>query len=341
MKFKRSIAIICSVLLLTGCAENSGAPQVDVDISPIASTQNNSEGSEELVIGSVTMTSSGEWYTEVIAGMRAAASDLGITLIEQDSDGDVAAEEAYIRGFIDDDVDAIVICPITSDKSGIVLSDAEKAGIPVVTWNNTVDTDVTAVVYVDPIALGGDTGNYLAEYIRTYNLSNVEIGMISNESYAIGVARCEGFKEAIEDLEKDGSVRVVSEIMAEAADETDPAVKQMLSEYPGIDVIWCWNQTSLLACIDTVKKMGNTDLIIMGTDMSMDLARDMQGDDVNLLAITTQLPFNIGYMAVSNAVKVARGEEVAKIITIPTFTYIKSDTDGLEQYIETHEKFAQ
>lgn len=340
-KCKTTLALICSVLLLTGCTGSSGAPHVDVDISPIASAQNDSKGNEGLVIGSVTMSSSGEWFGEVIAGMKTAAADLGITLVEQDSNGDLAAEEAQIRGFIKDGVDAIVICPITSDQTGKVLYDAEKAGIPVVTWNTTVDTDITAAVYVDPVALGGDTGDYLVEYIRTYNLSGLKIGMITNKSYTIGVARCDGFKESIEDLEKSGNVSVVSEILAETTEETVTAVTKMLSDHPDLDMIWCWNQTSLLACIDTVKGLEKSDLIIMGTDMSMDLAKDMQEDSVNLLAVTTQLPYNMGYKAVVNAVQAAKGEEIDKTIMIPTFTYVKSDTDGLAQYIETHAAFAQ
>ena len=172
-------------------------------------------------------------------------------------------------------------------------------------------------------------------------MSDLKIGMITNESYTIGVARCDGFREAVKTLEEDGSAVVVSEMLAETTEETTEAVGKMLSEYPDIDIIWCWNQTSLLACIDTVKGAGNSDLIIMGTDMSVDLARDMQEDSVNLLAVTTQLPYNIGYKAVVNAVQAAKGEKPDKTIVIPTFTYVKSDTDGVEQYLESHEAFAQ
>ena len=341
VKGKVAVAVICSMLLLAGCSDGKNPPKAEVDISPIVSSQDNSKGNEGLVIGSVTMSSAGEWYGEVLAGVRTAASDLGITLIEQDSNGDVVAEEEQIRGFISDKVDAIIICPITSDKTGAILSEAEKAGIPVVTWNTTVDTDITAKVCVDSEALGGDTGDYLVEYIRTYNLSDLKIGMITNESYTIGVARCDGFREAVKTLEEDGSAVVVSEMLAETTEETTEAVGKMLAEYPDIDIIWCWNQTSLLACIDVVKGAGHSDLIITGTDMSMDLARDMQEDSVNLLAVTTQLPYNIGYKAVANAVQAAKGEKPDKTIMIPTFTYVKSDTDGVEQYIKSHEAFAQ
>ena len=219
--------------------------------------------------------------------------------------------------------------------------EAERAGIPTVTWNTVVDTDITSSVCVDSNALGGNTGDYLVEYIRTYNLRGLKMAMITNESYTIGVARCEGFKKAIKDLEKDGSATIVSEMLAETTDETTKAINQIFSEYPDIDIIWCWNQTSLLACIDVAKEKGKSDLIIMGTDMSMSIAEDMMNDSVNILAVTTQLPYNMGYKAVVNAVQAAKGEEVDKTITIPTFTYVKSDKNGLEQYIESHAAFAQ
>ena len=333
-------ALIGSLLLFTGCGKHDEAPKIDVDISPI-SAKTDLEGNEGLVIGSITMISDGEWYGEVLAGVRKAADDLGVTLVEQASDSDLTAERRQVRGFINDGVDAIVICPITSDQSGELLTEAERAGIPVVTWNTTVDAQVTASVSVDPNALGGGTGNYLVEYVRTNNLSGLEIGMITNESYTIGVARCDGFKHAVKELERDGSVTIVSEMLAETTEETIPAVKQMLEENPDLDMIWCWNQTSLLACIDVIKELGRTDLIIMGTDMSMSIAEDMLEGSVNILVVTTQLPYNMGYKAVVNAVQAAKGMDVEDTILIPTFTYANTDTDDLEQYIESHAAFAQ
>ncbi len=333
--------LIGTMFLLAGCSKSDKAPIVDVDISPVKPSDNDMAGNDELVIGSITMLSEGEWYGEVMEGVRQAASDLNITLIEQASEGDLEAEQKQVHDFINDGVDAIVICPITSDKSGELLMEAEGAGIPAITWNTVVDADVTASVCVDSNALGGDTGNYLAEYIRTYNLNGLKMALITNESYTIGVARCDGFKEAIKDLENDGSVAVVKEVLAETTEETIQAVNEIFAEYPDIDIIWCWNQTSLLACIDVAKEKGKSDLIIMGTDMSVSIAKDMLEDSTDILAVTTQLPYNMGYKAVVNAVQAAKGADVEKTITIPPFTYVKGDTDGLEQYIDSHEAFAQ
>lgn len=343
MKSKRITAflLIASLSLLTGCTGKSKAPTVEADLSPILSTTDDLVGNDQLVIGSITMISGGEWYGEVLSGIKTASEDLGVTLIQEDSASDLKLEEQQIQKFIDDKVDAIVICPITADKTGERLLEAERAGIPVVTWNTVVDADITAEVCVDPSALGGATGDYLVEYIRTYDLSGLKVGMITNESYTIGVARCDGFREAVKPLEEDGSITIVSEMLAETTEETNITVKEMLSKHSDLDIIWCWNQTSLLECINVAKEMGKSDLIILGTDMSMSIAQDMLSDSINVVAVTTQLPYNLGYKAVVNAVRASKGQAVDKTIMIPTFTYINSDTDDLEQYIESHAEFAK
>ncbi len=343
MGSKGKLGFLLAALLLAaaGCGQGGESPKAEVDISPIQPESSDAQGNDGIVIGSITMSSDGEWFGEVLAGVRSAAKDLGVTLVEEDSKGDVAKEKELIEGMVQDGVSAIAICPITQDVSGESLMEAEEAGIPAVTWNTTVDSDVTAAVCVDPEALGGDTGDYLAEYIHTNNLSGIRIGMVTNESYSIGVARCTGFRESIKDLEKDGSVTVVCEAPAETTEETTPVVEKMLADYPDLDMIWCWNQTSLLECINVVKEAGNRDITIMGTDMSVGIAQDMLNGSVNILAVTTQLPYNMGYKAVVNAVRAAKGEEVEETIVIPTFTYTNSDKDGLEQYIKSHEAFAQ
>ena len=50
----------------------------------------------------------------------------------------------------------------------------------------------------------------------------------------------------------------------------------------------------------------------MGTDMSVELAKDMQSEDITLQAITTQMPYDMGYQAVENAVKAVKGERCRK-----------------------------
>ena len=343
MKIRKKAAALTvgMLLLLTGCAGEAQAPQIDVDISPVVTKKEDTAGNENLKIGSLVMSNSGEWYTEAIKGMEAAASDLGVKLLEQNSSGILGVEEKQIQSFVMSGVDAIVCCPISSTETGLPLYEAEKAGVPVITWSTTVDIPVTAQVRVDAVALGQDTGDYLVEYIRTWNLSGLKIGMISTEINNVGVECCAAFRKAVEDLEYDGSASIVSEVMTESAENDRAAVDRIFAQHSDLDIIWCWNQASLQACIDYARESGKKDLIILGTEMSVGLAKAMQEEDVNLLAVTTQLPYNMGYTAVVNAVRAAKGEPVETSIIVPVFTYRKDDPERLRQYIESHEAFTK
>lgn len=174
------------------------------------------------------------------------------------------------------------------------------------------------------------------EYVKTNNLKSVNLYILTNTTYDIGVARCDGFKSAIADLVNKEIISIVGEDEAETLDAGVEVTAKALSADPSIDMIWAWNQGALLGAIRSVKSSGRSNIVVMGTDISMALAEDMLGDSVSLQAVNTQLPYNMGYMAVVNAVKAAKGEPVEKRVLIPLSTLVKSDTDKIKQYIESH-----
>jgi len=332
---------IFTAFSLAGCA---GASTREEDISEqvrefydsIEKTDTVTEDNGDIVVGSVNMGMNGEWFVEVMNGIHDAGDDLGVTLEMTDSEDDLQKEAANIDMLMDKGIDVLVISPIDANKTAQSLKEVQAAGIPIITWNTNVNTDVTAAVGVDATALGADTGNYVVEYIKTNNLSNVNLYLLTNTSYEIGVARCDGFKYAIQDLVDEGIIHIVAEDVYEAREEAAAATAKALQEHTEIDMIWAWNQSSLLGAIDSVKAAGAKDVIVMGTDMSMALANDMLGDEISLQAVTTQLPYNMGYKAVVNAVRAARGEEVDKKVLIPLSTIVKDDVESIEQYIENH-----
>lgn len=297
------------------------------------------QGNEKYVIGSVVYDESGEWFQEVMDGMAAAAKDYDVKLIKKNAHYDPQSEKQIISQFVKDDVDAITTCPLDYQDSAKSVKEAMDAGVPVITWNTTVATDTTSKICVDPTVLGGATGEFLVKYFEENNLSGVKMALLTNECYEIGVQRCEGFKKAIDQLVKDGRIELVAETPAELIEEGKVAVKRILAEHPDVQLFWCWNQMSLIACVEVLKEMNRTDILATGTDMSVDLAKDMLSDEVQLLAVTTQKPYEIGYQAVENAVKAAKGEKVKDTVMIETQTYLKSDKEALNQYVKEHKGY--
>ena len=309
-----------------------------VALAMLASSCSNSN---KLMVGSIIFNATNEWFAEAAFGMRDAAKDLGVTLEENDSRYDVNVEKDLIRDLLKKHASAIVICPLTTEESGAALSEAKEFNVPVVTWNTVIEPKPTAQVIVDPTRLGAATGEYLVEYVNKNDIKSLKAALIVNDAYSIAVERCDGFYNAISPLVENGTLEIVYETKADLIEETKVTVAKMLAERPDIQFIWRWHQMSLVATIQTLKELGRADVLVAGTDMSVGIAKDMLGDEVQVIAVTTQQPYRMGYEAVTNAVKAAKGEQVAESISISTLTYTKEDAEGLQEYVATHEKFAK
>lgn len=292
----------------------------------------------DITIGSVIMNNSGEWFAEVMKGQEDAAKDLGVEFSIVSSDNEISKESDNVATFLAQQVDALVISPLSTDGSIAAVESATiDSGIPVVTWNTTVDTDVTSHVGVVPSELGGNTGKYAAEYIKKNFPDGCKLAIIGDSNYEIGIERCDGFKDALKELIDDGTVEIVNEQDAELQEEGLDITEQILTANPDVQMIWCWNQVSLLGCAAGLENAQRSDIVLMGTDMSVELAKDMFGDSITLQAITTQMPYEMGYTAVENAVKAVKGTDVEKEIMIPTYTYTKENLDEIQTYIDEHQ----
>lgn len=295
------------------------------------------QGEENITIGSVVMNYSGEWFTEALQGQRDAAEDLGVDCIIASSDNEISKESDNIAMFISRDADALVIAPLSAEGSASAIDSAfQDADIPVVVWNGTVNTQAACYIGTDPKELGGKTGEYAASYIQEHMPEGCRLAIIDNCSYEIAVERCEGFTDALSELTEQGTVTLADTREAEFRDESYEAAKEILKEHPDVQMIWCWNQTSLQGCTDAVAEAGRTDIVLMGTDMSTELAEEMLGDRVNLLAVTTQMPYEMGYQAVVNAVREVKGEETEEELLIPTRIYTKDRPEEIREYIDEH-----
>ena len=151
MKRKLVSVLMCSTMVLGMAMPVMAADKDNADIT----------------IGSVIMNNSGEWFAEVMKGQEDAAKDLGVEFSIVSSDNEISKESDNVATFLAQQVDALVISPLATDASIAAVESATiDAGIPVVTWNTTVDTDVTSHIGVVPSELGGNTGKYAVSFVR-------------------------------------------------------------------------------------------------------------------------------------------------------------------------------
>lgn len=324
MKKKVVSVLLCLAMtgaLMSGCAAKGEAAD-------------KSGGSKDKIkIGSVIMNTSGEWFAEVIQGMQDAAKHYKADISIVSSDNEVSKESDNVSTFVAQQVDALVISPLSTDASIAAVESAKSANIPVVNWNTTVNTKTNGFVGVSNQKLGGMTGDYVKDYVEKNYPDGCKMALITNSNYEVGVERCKGFEDAIKGTK---GLDVVAKQDAESQEEGLDITEQILTAHPDVDVIWAWNQTSLVGCVAALQNAKNTKTVVMGTDMSVDLAKDMLSDSVKLQAITTQMPHDIGYTAVENAVKAVKGKKVKKETLVPLKTYVKDNKDEVQKYIDDH-----
>ncbi len=204
------------LLMLSGCGggqtkEQRFQEKVEAFKEDIkkAGSEEPGKNNKKIHIGSVNMGMNGEWFSEVMNGIWDASEDLGAKVTMLDSANDMELEKKHVKTLVDEGIDALVISPRDSKESIKALAPAIEKNIPIITWNTSVDMDVTSFVCVDSEALGGDTGDYLCEYIKTYDLSDVKLIIIDNKNYDVGIARCEGFEESIKSMVDQGYIENV------------------------------------------------------------------------------------------------------------------------------------
>jgi ABC-type sugar transport system substrate-binding protein len=344
MKMKKksmSVAILAlaATMLLNACGSSatastaeSTAPAAADSTATSTAAASTAASTKKLNIGSVILNTSGEWFSEVINGMNAAAKDLDVNVQIASADNDVSKEADQLDNFIAQKVDGICVSPQNSAASIPAFERVVAANIPIVAWNTNVESDKSKYfVGVDNTELGSKTGEYFANYVKTKMSGKAKVAVIGIHKYEIGLDRVNGF---LKEAKTVPGIDIIANQDAELKEEGMKVTENILQAHPETQVIWCWNQTSLEGCIAALKGLNRSDIKVMGTDMSVSLAKTMLEDKSFLMAITTQQPYKLGYDAVKNAVALAKGQTVDGKDLIPVLTYSVDDKTAIQKYID-------
>lgn len=135
-------------------------------------------------------------------GVRAAAEENGVELLESVADNDPQEQNAQIQSFINQGVDALMIVPVDNAAILTAIDAAEEAGIPVVTFDRKVDHPwISYHSGLDSYSDGYACGEYMAEQNEGEPHEILELLGALNDDNAI--QRRDGFEQALEDAGAD------------------------------------------------------------------------------------------------------------------------------------------
>jgi ribose transport system substrate-binding protein len=262
------------------------------------------------------------FFTQMDEGAQAAAKAAGVDLAIFNSNNDPSAQNNAIETYIQQKVDAILVVAI--DVNGIkpAITEAKKAGIPVVTIDAIVDGDNSVQVGVDNKKVGEDIGKYTANYIKTNLGGKASIGVVGALNSFIQNVRLDGFKAGV--ASAPGAKIVATVDGQNVQDQAQTAAENLISGNPGLQIVYATGEPALIGLVAATSAQDATGRVkIVGWDLS---AQAIKGIDAGfVVAVVQQDPAGEGHAAVNAAMKLMNKQPVDKNISVPVTIVTKAN----------------
>ena len=259
-----------------------------------------------------------QFFRLVLFGMRDAAAKAGVELLEANSAGRPDKEIQLVDTYIAQGVDAIVISPLSAKASVNALQHAKDKGIIVITYNTTIEKDLSAsFIESDQVELGASTGRAACAYIDSMLDGKATVALLGFQSQApeIYKQRRDGFVKEISRLP---GVTIVAEQDAWLAEQAVKKAGDILTAHPAVNLIWSANEGGTVGAVMAVKNSGRTGRVaVFGTDASEQLADFLLAEEPVLQAVTGQQPFLIGTRSIEAALTALNRQHMSKKVSLP------------------------
>jgi len=270
---------------------------------------------DKIPIGFSQGTMESSWRVNMVEGNKkyAEANLPDVDLIVTNGENNASKQVSDVESLIAQGVKVLIISPVTADALTPVVKQAMDAGIPVVTLDRKVNTDVTVHIGADNVLIGKTAGEFVCETLGGEG-NVIEIQGTAGASATVD--RHDAFHAVL--AEKCPGVKVVADQVANYVRE--PAIKfmeDMLQRFgPGeIDLVYAHNDDMALGAVTALEAAGRLDEVkvvgIDGENAAYDAIKE--GKMVATFTYHFVAPEGVQY-----GYQVAKGEVLPKEIVLPT-----------------------
>lgn len=298
--------VLSLILLAAGCGGDPGSGTA------------NDASKDEVVIAVIPKGTSHSFWKSIHAGAVKAARELGVQVLWQGParEDDREAQVAEVENFVSRGVSGIVLAPTDDKALRIPVSEAMRAGIPVV----IIDSGLASDDYVSFVATDNYKGGRMAgeRMVASLGGKGRVILLRYMEGSASTMERERGFMDVMG--ENPGMDVVSSNQYAGATAETAyQASENLLARFKaedgtlGVDGIYCPNESSSFGMLRALQDGGNAGkLTLIGFDASEQMVRALEEGQFDSLVV--QDPVKMAYLGVKTMVSHLRGEKVERRI---------------------------
>lgn len=293
------ILVICGALIFGACGNKSTTSEQGFQ----------KQNEEKLIIGAALAAEDSSYMQLLVKHMENAAQEKNVELIVEYADWNVETQTRQMETFIEQKVDAVILCPVNAKSLLMPMKKVAKAGIPLINLNMKVDA-------------------ISAEYITTY------VGSSSSEEAALAA---DVFIKRLED--KGGSIAIIEgnpgsdaqiyrtqtfveqltpypdiEIVGVSnggwdRDKSYLVAYDLLKRNPDLDGLYCQDCNMAMGAVKAIEELGLQDqVMVVGISDEEEYLRALE--EGKLEAIISQPSEYEGENAVYTAVMAANGEEL-------------------------------
>lgn len=282
MKRKLLAAFLCAAMVVTmgaaGCGGSSNEASTDDTAAEESAAEDTTDAAEEesgddaaaeesdggvITVGFSQVGAESDWRTANSESMKNTFSEEnGYKFIFDDAQQKQENQITAIRNFVQQDVDYILLAPVTETGWDTVLQEAKDAGIPVIIVDRMVDVSddslYTAWVGSNFKLEGQKAMAWLDAYLEAKGRGDEEINLVDIQG-TIGasaqIGRTEGFDEAVEAHD---NWTTLAQQSGEFTQAKGQEVMESILKQSGddIDVVYCENDNEAFGAIDAIKAAG-------------------------------------------------------------------------------------
>lgn len=290
MKKRKVLAVLlCAAMtaaLAVGCGGSKGSDSSD------KSSDSSSSSDDVITVGFSQVGAESDWRTANSQSMKDTFSkENGYDLIFDDAQQKQENQITAIRNFIQQEVDYILLAPVTETGWDTVLQEAKDADIPVIIVDRMVDVSddslYTTWIGTDALCEGRKAAEWLNGFAEAKGIAASDIH-IADIQGTIGstaqIGRTKGLEEGVDKYGWDLVAQQTGEFTQAKGQEV---MESMLKQYKDINVVYCENDNEAFGAIDAIEAAGKTvgpdgDILVMSFDTTKAGITDTQSGKIIL-----------------------------------------------------------
>ena len=306
MNHKSSFKIIPLITAFSLCFLSAGCSPAEVTEAESADT-----GKDLIVVGFSQVGAESDWRSANSESMRSVfTKENGYELIFEDAQQKQTNQITAIRSFIQQDVDYIVVAPVTETGWDTVLSEAKEAGIPVIIVDRQVEVAdenlFTCWIGSDFELEGKKVCMWMEKYltkkgVRPQDVHIVDIQGTMGSTAQIG--RTKGFDHMAKLYGWDVVTHAPGDFTKSKAIES---MFSILRNYDNVNVVYCENDNEALGVIEVLEASGKK----CGSDIANGEVMVVSFDGVNKQAVSSLVAGQISCIGECNPMHGSRVETV-------------------------------